>query len=71
MFVQGNLTLAGIDWIHMRPDARVEIGEALLEITKATSPCTKIAASFRDGEFVRVSQKVHPSLCVSWCFLDR
>jgi MOSC domain-containing protein YiiM len=55
-----NLTLAGIDWIHMRPDARVEIGEVLLEITKATSPCTKIAASFSNGEFVRVSQKVHP-----------
>ena len=55
-----NLTVAGIDWTNLRADARVEIGEVLLEITRATSPCSKIAASFRDGEFVRVSQKVHP-----------
>jgi MOSC domain-containing protein YiiM len=55
-----NLTVAGIDWTHMRPDARVEIGDVLLEITKATSPCTKIARSFRNDEFIRVSQKVHP-----------
>ena len=55
-----NLTVAGIDWIHMRPDARLEIGDVLLEITKATSPCTKIARAFRNDEFVRVSQKVHP-----------
>jgi MOSC domain-containing protein YiiM len=55
-----NLTLAGIEWEHVRQDARVEIGDALLEITRATSPCSKIAGSFRAGEFVRVSQKVHP-----------
>ena len=32
----------------------------LLEITRATTPCHKIAAAFTDGEFTRVSQKVHP-----------
>ena len=55
-----NLTLGGIDWGNVRAYARVEIGDVVLEVTKATSPCTKIAGSFRDGEFVRVSQKVHP-----------
>ena len=55
-----NLTLGGIDWGNVRAYARVEIGDLVLEVTKATSPCTKIAGSFRDGEFVRVSQKVHP-----------
>lgn len=55
-----NLTLGGIDWGNVRADARVEIGDVVLEITKAASPCAKIAGSFRDGEFVRVSQKVHP-----------
>lgn len=55
-----NLTLDGIDWGQVRADARVEIGEVVLEVTKATSPCTKIAGAFRDGGFVRVSQKVHP-----------
>jgi len=55
-----NLTLAGIDWTAMRPDARIEIGDVLLEITKSTSPCKQIAGSFRDGDFGRVSQKIHP-----------
>lgn len=55
-----NLTLFGIDWTLMRPDVRIEIGDALLEVTKATSPCQKIAGSFLDGDFTRVSQKVHP-----------
>lgn len=55
-----NLTLHGLDWTEVRPEARVEIGEAVLEVTRATSPCHKIAASFTDGDFTRVSQKVHP-----------
>lgn len=55
-----NLTLAGIPWEEMRPDARGQIGDVLLEITGAVSPCQKIAGSFRDAEFTRVSQKVHP-----------
>ncbi len=55
-----NLTLHGIEWTDMRPDARIEIGDVLLEVTRAASPCHKIAASFHDGVFTRVSQKVHP-----------
>ena len=55
-----NLTLHGIEWTDLRPDARIEIGEVLLEVTRAASPCHKIAASFHDGVFTRVSQKVHP-----------
>jgi MOSC domain-containing protein YiiM len=55
-----NLTLHGLDWTEVRPEARVEIGEVVLEVTRATSPCQKIAASFTDGDFTRVSQKVYP-----------
>ena len=55
-----NLTLHGIEWSELRQDARVEVGEVLLEVTRAASPCSKIAASFQDGVFTRVSQKVHP-----------
>ena len=44
----------------MRTDARIEIGEVVLEVTRAASPCSKIAPSFHDGVFTRVSQKVHP-----------
>src|SRR5687768_5564091 len=55
-----NLTIHGVEWSEVYPDARIEVGEVLLEVTRATSPCHKIAASFRDGDFSRVSQKVHP-----------
>lgn len=55
-----NLTLSGIDWQAMLPGARIEIGDVLLEVTRFTSPCKAIGASFRNGEFVRISQKVHP-----------
>ena len=55
-----NLTLAGIDWTLMRAGSRVEIGDVAIEITAATSPCSKIAGSFSGREFTRVSQKVYP-----------
>ena len=55
-----NLTLHGVSWTDIRADTRIEIGDVLLEVTKAASPCYKIAGSFRDGQFVRVSQRVHP-----------
>ena len=55
-----NLTVAGIDWQEVRPGTRIEVGDVLLEITRGASPCQKIAGSFSDGIFTRVSQKVHP-----------
>lgn len=55
-----NLTIHGLDWTEVRTDARLEIGEVLLEVTRAASPCHKISAAFTDGVFARVSQKVHP-----------
>lgn len=55
-----NLTIHGFDWTDIRPDARLEIGDVLLEVTRAAAPCHKIAPAFADGEFTRVSQKVHP-----------
>lgn len=55
-----NLTLHGVDWMAVRPDARIEVGEVVLEVTKATSPCRKLAAAFSDQDFTRVSQKAYP-----------
>lgn len=55
-----NLTLHGIDWTAVRTDVRIEVGEVLLEITRAAPPCHKIAPAFHDGVFARVAQKVHP-----------
>jgi MOSC domain-containing protein YiiM len=55
-----NLTLAGVDWTTLKPGVRLEIRDVRLEITKAADPCPKIASSFLEGEFSRVSAKVHP-----------
>jgi MOSC domain-containing protein YiiM len=55
-----NLTLAGVDWAQMVPGARLEVGEALLELTSYAGPCSNLLPYFREGEFKRVSQKVHP-----------
>jgi len=55
-----NLTLDGIDWRGMQPGARLEIGDLRLELTSFTAPCKTIRHSFRDEDFTRISQKVHP-----------
>jgi MOSC domain-containing protein YiiM len=62
-----NLTLAGLDWAALAAGARIDVGDVLLEITKPAPPCEKIAGSFRDGDFVRVSQKVHPGWSRFYC----
>jgi MOSC domain-containing protein YiiM len=55
-----NVTIAGLPWEHVRPGARLDIGEVEVEVTSYTSPCENIAGAFLDGRFVRISQKVHP-----------
>lgn len=56
-----NVTVVGLEWSRVEPGARLSLGEeALVEITSYTSPCKTIAASFVDGRFKRISQKVRP-----------
>ena len=55
-----NLTLGDIAWEGMVPGATLEVGAALLELTSYAAPCTNLVRYFRDGEFKRVSQKMHP-----------
>ncbi len=55
-----NLTISGLNWQEIVPGVRLQIGEALLEISSFTTPCSNIGGSFTDGEFKRISQKVHP-----------
>jgi MOSC domain-containing protein YiiM len=56
-----NLTLEGLDWAAVTPGARLLLGEdVLLEITRYTSPCANIRASFTGGAYARVSEKQHP-----------
>ena len=55
-----NLTLSGLDWKLVRPGGRLTVGEVALEITAPAHPCRKIAGSFADGDFSRLSAKAHP-----------
>jgi len=56
-----NLTIAGIDWGSMVPDAVLKVGdELMLQVTRYTSPCVNITRSFLHGDYSRVSQKRHP-----------
>ncbi|MGH9966998.1 MAG: MOSC domain-containing protein [Pyrinomonadaceae bacterium] len=59
--VGDNVTISGIDWNHVTPGRRLAFGdEVIVEITSYTSPCNTIPAFFIDGEYQRISQKLHP-----------
>ena len=56
-----NLTVCGIDWSTLHRGMHMQIGsEVLLKLTRETTPCFKIAASFTDGEFNRIHHKMRP-----------
>jgi MOSC domain-containing protein YiiM len=55
-----NLTIAGLDWNEVLPGSRLQIGDALLEITRYTTPCKNIDHAFLNGDFMRISHKTHP-----------
>lgn len=56
-----NLTLAGLDWEKLKLGDRLQIGPAVqIEIMSYTAPCDLNARWFRDGHFMRISQKKNP-----------
>jgi MOSC domain-containing protein YiiM len=56
-----NFTIAGLDWSQIKPGDRLRIGEKVqLEIKSYTSPCKYNAQWFVEGDFSRMSQKIHP-----------
>jgi len=56
-----NFTISGLDWDGMVPGVRLAVGDhLLLEITSYATPCTIIAPSFVDGDWMRISRKRHP-----------
>jgi MOSC domain-containing protein YiiM len=55
-----NFTLTGVPWDKMVPGAKLEVGEVELELTSYAGPCNNLRPYFSDGDFARVSQKVHP-----------
>ena len=55
-----NITVAGIEWPEVTPGRRMRLGSVELEITHYASPCAKNGRWFRDGNFSRISQGLHP-----------
>jgi MOSC domain-containing protein YiiM len=56
-----NVTIEGIDWDLVEPGVRLRLGEeVVLEVSSFTIPCKTIRDSFIDGEFIRISHKLHP-----------
>lgn len=55
-----NLTISGLDWSLVREGCLIRIGDLEMEITRPAAPCRNIAGSFRDGDFSRLSAKLHP-----------
>jgi MOSC domain-containing protein YiiM len=56
-----NLTVTGLTWELVRPGDRLLIGEWVeLELTSFATPCATISASFHDGVFTRIAEKLHP-----------
>ena len=56
-----NLTIAGLDWGTLIPGTTLRLGgEAIVQITSYTKPCSKIAGCFRDRDHGRIAQERHP-----------
>lgn len=56
-----NLTVTGLDWDTLNVGDRLRVGDWVeLELTGYAAPCSNIADSFADGNFSRISQKLHP-----------
>jgi MOSC domain-containing protein YiiM len=55
-----NLTISGIEWSAVRPGSALRIADVQLVVTEYTAPCERIRHSFLEGDFTRISQKLHP-----------
>ncbi len=56
-----NITVSDLDWSLVVPGARLQLGEeVVVEVTKYTTPCATITASFANGDSNRVLHKEHP-----------
>lgn len=56
-----NITTIGIDQASLVPGVRLQLGDTVIvEVMSYCSPCKTIIDSFSDGEFNRISQKLHP-----------
>ncbi|HVF85393.1 MAG TPA: MOSC domain-containing protein [Abditibacteriaceae bacterium] len=55
-----NVLIAGLDWSLVKTGAQLKLGEVVVEVTRPTTPCKNIVASFKDGDFMRIHHKKAP-----------
>ena len=55
-----NLTIKGLDWTKIKEGLKLAIGNVEIELTGPAAPCKTIANSFKEGKFIRISEKTHP-----------
>lgn len=54
-----NVTTVGLDWERAFPGARIQLGDALVEVTKYTTPCSTTSPFVR-GDVTRFHQDHNP-----------
>lgn len=54
-----NLTVSGLEWRSIVPGTELQIGEVRLRTTAYTSPCEKVAFSFLEHNYTRISHTLH------------
>lgn len=55
-----NITLVNLDWQAVTPGVRLQLGEeVVVEVTRYTTPCSKITGSFADHDSARIAQAQH------------
>jgi MOSC domain-containing protein YiiM len=62
-----NITISGLEWSSLSSGREILIGPVRLRITGYAAPCENIEESFVDGNFVRISQKLHPGWSRFYC----
>ena len=55
-----NVLMSGLDWSLVKAGVKLQMGEVVVEVTRPTTPCKTIIASFKDGDFMRVHHKQAP-----------
>jgi MOSC domain-containing protein YiiM len=58
-----NITLVGISPVELTPGTLLALGDEVeVQLTSYAAPCNTITDSFNDGDFTRISDKLHPGL---------
>ena len=55
-----NITTRGLDWAKLVPGRRLRLGTVVAELSEWATPCATIAHCFSEGQFKRISDKLHP-----------